>query len=168
MSIKFGKLDFIAAIRIMLLLILTGACGYVLGGKIPGASAEIGRLWAVISGIVVLQASSDETIKAASKRVLGTLIGATVGWLYLTLLPNNWAAGFICVFLTILLSQLLGVPDNGRLGCVTVLVVLVVSALHPGLPPLVNASLRFFEAAIGSGIALLLAWLWPHPDMVKP
>jgi uncharacterized membrane protein YccC len=164
MHIGLDKLDVVAALRIMLVVALTEGTGFLFGTRIPGASAEVGGLWAAASGIVVLQASSDEVMPVAIKRVLGTLIGAVISGLYLALLPNNVLASFVCIMLTVLICQLLGVPDNGRLGCVTVLVVLVVSALHPGLSPWVNASLRFFEAMVGSGVALGVAWLWPHRE----
>ena len=44
-----------------------------------GRSSIIGGLWCVISGIVVLQATSRDAWQSAVLRVLGTLIGATIG-----------------------------------------------------------------------------------------
>ncbi|TIC80595.1 FUSC family protein [Crenobacter intestini] len=158
-----ARLDWKAALRIMLGVALANGGGNLLGSLIPNASPATGGMWASISGIVVLQATHGEAGSAAFKRVLGTLIGAVLSWLYLEFFPVAWPGVLVCVFLTVLVCQGLRVPDNGRLGCITVLVVLVVAELHPSLPALANAGLRFDESTLGSLVALLVAWLWPYP-----
>lgn len=162
-----ARLDVVSAARIVLVVILGDLGGYLSGSHIPGASAGVGGMWAAISGIVVLQATHGEALTAAVKRVLGTLIGAIISWAYLSLFPVGWGGSFVCIFVTVLICQLLAVPDNGRLGCITVMVVLVIASLHPGMPPLANAGLRFVESAVGSGMALLVAWLWPHREAAR-
>lgn len=166
-SPSLSRVDLVAACRIVLAVLLTEACGYLSGSFIPYASASVGSLWAAASAIVVLSASATEAHTAAAKRVLGTLVGALVGWAYLQFFPETWFGTAACILLTVVVSQYFAVPDNGRLGCVTVLVVLVVSSLHPGIPPFTNAALRFVEAAVGSGVALLVATLWPYKTQGK-
>ena len=100
-----------------------------------GRSSSIGGLWCVISGIVVLQATSRDAWKSAVLRVLGTLIGATIGGFYLHLLPFSPIGMAVSVGLTVLLCQALSVPDHGRLATITVALVMVIRAATPSCFP---------------------------------
>jgi uncharacterized membrane protein YccC len=135
--------------------------GFYFTGLFHGRSTSIGGLWSLVSGIVVLQATSRETWKSAVLRVLGTLIGATVGGFYLYLLPFTPIGMAVSIGLTVLLCQALKVPDHGRLAAITVAIIMVISSANPELSPFANASLRFIESAIGAGIAVLAVLLWP-------
>jgi uncharacterized membrane protein YccC len=126
-----------------------------------GRSSSIGGLWCVISGIVVLQATSRDAWQSAVLRVLGTLIGATIGGFYLHLFPFSTIGMAVSVGLTVLFCQALNVPDHGRLAAITVALIIVISSGNPELSPFVNAALRFSESVIGAGIAVLAVLLWP-------
>ena len=52
-----------------------------------GRSSSIGGLWCVISGIVVLQATFRDAWQSVVLRVLGTLIGATIGGTFFLSVP---------------------------------------------------------------------------------
>lgn len=52
-----------------------------------------------------------------------------------------------------------GIADGGRLAAITVVVVMVISAMDPQLNPFANAALRFMKACFGTGTAVLLARL---------
>ena len=127
-----------------------------------GASSAIGGLWTVITGLVVLQSSRSETLSSASLRLLGSLIGAIISAAYLLILPFSAVGMAVCIGFAVLLCRLLSVPDHARLAGITVAVVLVVSSRSPTLSPLLNASLRFVESAIGAGTAVAVAYLRPR------
>ena len=126
-----------------------------------GRSSSIGGLWCLISGIVVLQATSRDAWQSAVLRVLGTLIGATIGGFYLHFFPFSPIGMAVSVGLTVLLCQALDVPDHGRLAAITVALIIVISSGNPDLSPFANAALRFSESVIGAGIAVLAVLLWP-------
>ena len=127
-------------------------------------SSTIGGLWSVISAIVVLQATTREAWKSALLRVRGTLIGAIVGSVYLYFLAFSAIGMALSMGLTVLLCDLLNVPDHGRLAAITVALIMVLSSLNPELSPFVNAALRFLESAIGAGIAVLAVMVWPQSE----
>ena len=126
-----------------------------------GRSSSIGGLWCLISGIVVLQATSRDAWQSAVLRVFGTLIGATIGGLYLYLLPFSTIGMAVSIGLTVLVCQVLNTPDHGRLAAITVALIMVLSSANPELSPFANAALRFSESVIGAGIAVLTVLLWP-------
>jgi len=128
---------------------------------IHGRSWSIGGLWSVVTGIVVLQATTRDAWQSALLRVLGTLIGTTIGDLYLQFFPFSVIGMAASVGLTVLLSQALNVPDHGRLAAITVALIIVISTGAPELSPFTNAALRFGEAVIGAGIGVLAVLLWP-------
>lgn len=135
--------------------------GRYLTESIHPSSSVIGALWSLVSGIVVLQASIEETHKSASRRLIGTLIGAIVGALYLMFLPFGALGMALCVGVTVLVCQWFTVPDNGRLAAITVVIVMLVSIGSPDLSPAINGTLRFVESCIGVGVALATVHLWP-------
>ncbi len=133
-------------------------------GMIHADSAGIGAIWATITGIVVLQATPHETSRQAALRLLGTLIGAAIGAAYLYGFPVNAVGAALAVGATVLVCQFAGVPDNGRLAAITVIIVFAVSVAAPGSSPLLNGALRFGESCIGAAAALLTVLLWPRPS----
>jgi uncharacterized membrane protein YgaE (UPF0421/DUF939 family) len=97
--------------------------------QLPGSA--LGGLWALISGIVVLQATRRETWASAWLRVLGTFVGAVISSIYLPFLPFNPLGMALTVGVTVLLCQTIGTPDHARLAAFTVAVIMVISTLHP-------------------------------------
>jgi uncharacterized membrane protein YccC len=92
---------------------------------------------------------------------VGTLIGAMLSGFYLYLFPFSPVGMAVSVGLTVLLCQMVEVPDHGRLAAITVALVMVISSGNPELSPFANAALRFIESVIGAGIAVLAVLLWP-------
>jgi uncharacterized membrane protein YccC len=67
----------------------------------------------------------------------------------------------VAIFATVMICAAINVPNHGRLAAITVIVVMVTGSLDPSLSPGLNALLRFLESSIGTGVALLVVWLWP-------
>jgi uncharacterized membrane protein YgaE (UPF0421/DUF939 family) len=124
-------------------------------------STILGGVWSVVSGIVVLQATLEDTRGSAMLRVLGTLIGATVAAIYIAMFRFDPLGMAVCVGITVLFCQSIRVPDHARLAAVTVVIVLAVSVADPTIRPALNALLRFVESCIGAGIATLAMYLTP-------
>jgi uncharacterized membrane protein YccC len=124
--------------------------------------ASIGALWAMISGIVVMQETRKSTLNSAWLRILGSLAGAIISAIYLLVFPFNPVGMAILIGITVLLCQGIGIPGHARLAALTVAVVLVVSGLNPEISPLVNAATRFIEVIIGSVVAVAVVWVWPY------
>ncbi|MGA9853652.1 MAG: FUSC family protein [Gammaproteobacteria bacterium] len=123
-----------------------------------GASAQLGGLWSVISGLVVLQSTIHETLKSSLLRMIGTFIGALICALYL------WSFGFsilgmaLCAGLTLSVCYLLDIFEYARLAAATVVVIAVVSSRSPEISPFLNSFLRFSEAAIGVGVCIVCVY----------
>jgi len=128
---------------------------------IEGTPSEIGALWCVISGIVVLQATRRDTVASAWLRVLGTLIGAAISAIYLLFLPFHPIGLAVTIGITMLVCYVFQIPDHARLAAITVAVIMVVSLVHPQINPLLNAGLRFIESCIGTALAVLAVLVWP-------
>src|SRR5262245_42917283 len=125
--------------------------GYYFTASFHASSSSIGALWSLISAIVVLQATTRDTWKSAVLRILGTLIGATVAGFYLYFFSFNVVGIAISIGLTVLLCQMVEVPDHGRLTTITVTLIMVISSGNPELSPLANSALRFIESVIVPG-----------------
>lgn len=127
-----------------------------------GASALLGGLWSMISSLVVLQSSRRHTISSSLRRILGTLIGAVLSGLYLSVLPFSIWGMLACVGVTVLIGEAAGAPDHARLAAITVVIVMGTAAANPAMPPVVDATLRFTEACIGTAVAIAAVFLWPE------
>ena len=151
------------ALQIALVSLASYACGSSFTGLFHGASARIGGLWSMVSGIVVLQATRRTTWSSAWLRVLGTLIGSIIGAVYLLLLPFSAIGMAVCIFGTVLLCHAARIPDHARLAALTVAVIIVLSSVNQALSPILNAALRFAESCIGTALAVLAVLMWPGP-----
>lgn len=154
--------NLLIALRIALVSLLAYQLGASFTALFHASSASVGGLWSAVSGVVVLQATRRDTWTSAGLRVLGTAIGALISAVYLSLLPFSTPGMAASVFATVLLCQLARIPDHARLASITVMVIMVIAHLSPGLNPVHSALLRFAEAFIGTAVAVLAVLAWPQ------
>jgi hypothetical protein len=81
--------------------------------------------WGAISAIIVLQSNVGSTVNASRDRLLGTLIGALLGFSFslLGVLPWNY---ILAVLVAIIVCGLLGLRNSSRLAGVTITIVMLV------------------------------------------
>lgn len=140
---------------------------YLIGTFVTGpfhqASSSMGAMLACTSAVVVLQTPGlRESLRAGLLRVAGTALGALLAYVYLRLFAFSTLGMMLAVALLVVLSMLLGIPDNGRMATITLLAILLVSQRSHALPPGVNCLLRFVESALGVAVGVVLAWLTSH------
>ena len=151
------------ALRTALVALLAYSCGVYITGFFHVASAGMGGLWAVMSGVVALQETRARPGRRAwRQQVLGPFIGAIVSAAYLSVLPFSAIGMAACIFATVLICHVSRILDHLLPAALAVAVVMVFSSLHPTLHPLLNAALRFSEACIGATIAGLAMLVWPE------
>jgi uncharacterized membrane protein YgaE (UPF0421/DUF939 family) len=114
--------------------------------------------WAAISAIVVMQSEVGATVVASRDRLAGSAMGAFVGWLTAMVWRHNLVAFSLAVFLVMVLCSLLRYKNAGRLGGVTVAIIVLIP--HAGAVWRVAVE-RFLEVAFGICISLAVALAWP-------
>ncbi|MFZ1087136.1 MAG: FUSC family protein [Terracidiphilus sp.] len=82
--------------------------------------------WGAISAIIVLQSNFGATISASRNRILGTLIGAVLGFSFSLLgaLPWNF---FLAVLTAVIVCGLLNMRNSARLAGVTISIIMLVN-----------------------------------------
>ena len=153
-----------SAIQIALVSLASYLCGFYFSSLFHRPSAGMGGLWALISGVVVLQSTWHSTLSSAWLRVLGTLIGSIISAAYLSFLPFNPFAMAACIFVTVLVCHAAGVPDHARLAAMTVALIMVISSMDSTVSPITSAALRFIESCLGTAMAVLAVEIWPRGD----
>ncbi len=129
---------------------------------ITSGTAMIGALWAMITFISVTQDCRSSTQDTARLQVLGAFLGAVLSGIFLITFPFS-IPGMACLIgLVVLLCQVLGMPGPARLAALTVGIVMVISAINPNIPPVVNAMTRFLEVLIGSTVAIGIVCVWQY------
>jgi uncharacterized membrane protein YccC len=151
-----------SALQIALVSLASYLSGFYFSSLFHRPSAEMGGLWALISGVVVLQATWRTTLSSAWLRVLGTLIGSIISAAYLSLLPFNPFGMAVCIFVTVLICYSAGIPDPARLAAITVALIMVISSIDSTVSPITNAALRFAESCLGTAMAVLAVEIWPQ------
>jgi uncharacterized membrane protein YgaE (UPF0421/DUF939 family) len=139
---------------------LSFQAGYICTGYVNQDSALFASMWAMVSGLVVLQDTWAETKIAAFGRVMGALVGASIAGGYLCYFPFSAHGLAICAALAVMLGIITGMADGGRGAGVTVVIVMIVAAVHPDNHPLIGAGLRFLESCLGTASALLVSFIW--------
>jgi uncharacterized membrane protein YccC len=117
--------------------------------------------WGAISAIIVLQSNFGATISASRDRILGTLIGALIGFAFAQFgaLPWNF---ILAVLAAVIVCGMLGLRSSSRLAGVTICIVMLVkSGSHWTL-----ALDRVIEVIIGIVMAIAVSTL-VFPDRAR-
>jgi uncharacterized membrane protein YccC len=117
--------------------------------------------WGSISAIIVLQSNFGATITASRDRILGTIIGAVLGFTFSLFgaLPWNY---ILAVFVAMVICGLLGFRSSSRLAGVTITIVMLVqSSSHKAL-----AFDRVLQVVLGIVVALIVTTLI-FPDRAR-
>lgn len=118
--------------------------------------------WGSISAIIVLQSNFGSTITASRDRLLGTLIGALLGFSFSLFgtLPWNY---LLAVLAAVVVCGLLGFRSSSRLAGVTISIVMLVHGV--GSHWLI-ALLRVTDVVLGIVVALAVTTL-VYPDRAR-
>ncbi|MGB7283032.1 MAG: FUSC family protein, partial [Candidatus Acidiferrum sp.] len=106
--------------------------------------------WAAITCIVVCQSEVGATLLASRNRLIGTAIGAVIGWGAVLVWHEHIAVFGVAIVLTIALCNVLGLETAGRLAGVTVAIVVLLKLKGPAWEA---AGSRFIEVALGVVVA---------------
>lgn len=111
--------------------------------------------WGSISAIIVLQSNVGATVTASRDRLLGTVIGALLGFSFSLFgtLPWNY---ILAVLAAILICGLLGLRNSSRLAGVTITIIMLV---HMEGPRWELAADRVGEVMLGIVVALTVTTL---------
>ncbi len=118
--------------------------------------------WGSISAIIVLQSNVGSTVNASRDRILGTLIGAALGFSFSLLgtLPWNY---ILAVLTAVIVCGLLGLRSSSRLAGVTITIVMLVQKTGPRW---ILALDRVSEVVLGIVVALAVTTL-VFPDRAR-
>ncbi|HUV69959.1 MAG TPA: FUSC family protein [Terracidiphilus sp.] len=118
--------------------------------------------WGSISAIIVMQSNVGSTVNASRDRLLGTVIGAAIGFLFSTfgVLPWNF---MLAVLTAIIVCGLLGLRNSSRLAGVTITLVMLI---HKEGPRWGLAMDRVGEVILGILVALAVTTL-VFPDRAR-
>jgi hypothetical protein len=118
--------------------------------------------WGSISAIIVLQSNVGATVTASRDRLIGTLIGAALGFAFslFGVLPWNF---ILAVLTAIVVCGLLGLRNSSRLAGVTIAIIMLV---HKDGPRWELPADRVFEVILGIVVALAVTTL-VFPDRAR-
>jgi uncharacterized membrane protein YccC len=106
--------------------------------------------WGSISAIIVLQSDVGSTVGASRERLLGTLIGALLGFSF-SLFGPLLVSYILAILAAVIVSGLLGFRNSSRLACVTITIIMLV---HKEGPRWSLAADRVGEVLLGIIVAL--------------
>ena len=118
--------------------------------------------WGAISAIIVLQSNVGSTVSASRDRLLGTLMGALLGFACSVFGAPPWNY-ILAILLAVVVCGLLGWRNSSRLACVTITIIMLVPL--PG-PRWSLALDRVGEVLLGIVVALLVSTL-VFPDRAR-
>jgi hypothetical protein len=118
--------------------------------------------WGSISSIIVLQSNFGSTISASRDRLLGTLIGALLGFSFSLFgtLPWNY---LLAVLAAVIICGLLGLRSSSRLAGVTITIVMLVQKTGSHWTVALD---RVMEVFLGIMVALAVSTL-VFPDRAR-
>jgi len=125
----------------------------------------VGALWATITGTVALADTYSSTVAKARLQLLGGLVGAIAGFIYLSFFPFNIFGMMVMILLVVSLCHATQLSGYSPGAAMNLAVILIFSSINPELTPIMNSGLRLAEMAIGCIFAIIVAWFLPvMPD----
>jgi len=122
---------------------------------VAGAMQLPQAFWAVMTAIIVVQASVGAALGQALDRLVGTILGAAVGALLVTLMPANRA--ILLALAVFILSYVAAMRPSLRLATVTAAIVILSDPLMGS--PFAAAVDRVAEISLGAAIAVAVTLL---------
>ena len=131
--------------------------GYFLSGFTLPTVAEVGGLWSVISGVLVIKQHQSESYSAGFGRLLGTLVGCVVSAICLYI-PEMIFALLLSIFITSLICT--SIPKLKELNfqaCITSAVIIIIWQLGSKNNEWLFSFSRFIESVAGVSVAIAVA-----------
>ena len=126
--------------------------------SVSAADDALGGLWAVIATVFLFRDSYNKSLAAAVSRMAATLVSFALCLAYLAVLPfHPWGLA-ILVGLSVLVTAVIGRPEDEITAGITTTVVLVVASLSPH-DAWRQPILRLADTAIGVAVGVVAAWL---------
>ncbi|HEY6412918.1 MAG TPA: FUSC family protein [Edaphobacter sp.] len=108
--------------------------------------------------IVVMQSETAATLTASRDRLVGTALGALVGWAVAGLWHGHLIVYAVTVLVCMVVPEMMGLKGAGRLAGVAATIILLVPTTAPHW---VVARDRFLEVSFGIVVALVVSQtLW--------
>src|SRR5271163_3271743 len=118
--------------------------------------------WAAVSAIVVMAFDTTLTFASCRDRIIGTAIGAFLGWVTFYAWHGHYVIYGLAVTLCIFVCSALAYDKAGRLAAVTLSIIVLVR-IDSG--PAQAALARFLEVGLGIVVALAVTMLvFPPPS----
>jgi uncharacterized membrane protein YgaE (UPF0421/DUF939 family) len=112
--------------------------------------------WAAVSAIVVMASDSAVTLLSCRDRLIGTAIGALLGWGTFYVWHGHYLMYGLAVLLCVLACSMLEFEKAGRLAAVTLTIIVLIRIDNgPGRAALA----RFLEVSLGIVVALAVTHL---------
>lgn len=120
--------------------------------------------WAAVSAIVVMGSDSTVTLASCRDRIIGTAIGAFLGWLTFYAWHGHYLLYGLAVTLCIFVCSILAFEKAGRLAAVALSIIVLIK-IDGG--PAQAALARFLEVSLGIVVALAVTMLVFPPRSAK-
>ena len=118
----------------------------------------LGGMWAVIATAFLFRDSNTKSMAAAVSRMAATLVSFVLCLAYLAFLPfHPWGLA-ILIGMSVLITALIGRPQDEITAGITTAVVMVVAKLSPH-DAWRQPILRLADTVIGVAVGLVAAWL---------
>jgi uncharacterized membrane protein YccC len=110
--------------------------------------------WACVTAVVVMQSERAATLMVSRDRLVGTAVGALVGWVTSTVWHEHLIVYVIAILICMVIPQLIGLKGAGRMAGVAATIILLVpnTASHATV-----ARDRFLEVSFGIIVALVVS-----------
>jgi uncharacterized membrane protein YccC len=120
--------------------------------------------WACVSSIVVMQSETAATMTVSRDRLVGTALGALVGWGAATIWHGHLMVYAVAVLICMWVPEMVGLKSAGRMAGVAATIVLLVPSTAPHWA---IARDRFLEVSLGIVVGLVVSHaLWTESSSV--
>ncbi|MFA9397029.1 MAG: aromatic acid exporter family protein [Clostridiaceae bacterium] len=120
--------------------------------------------YACIAAIICMQNSVSGSFKVGKNRMIGTFIGAVIGFLCALISPGNALLCFVGIVIIIYICTLLNLNNSVVIGCIVF--VAIMTNLRD-VTPFTYSYMRLLETFIGISITVTVNYFLNPPNILK-
>ena len=142
-----------------LTILLAFTLGSICTHLFQDTSHYMGGMLAAISAIIIFgDKDIHESLAVGWKRIIASLIGAFIGYIYFLFFDFSIWGMMVCIFLITLVTLLCSLKGYARIATI-VLIWMFVKSTASDVTPLTNGLMRFLESTLGVLVGLADLWL---------
>jgi uncharacterized membrane protein YccC len=149
----------IKAIILTVVIIISYFAAHSISSIVNFKNSYVSGMWCAVTAVVVFDDQPENSKNLLRDRLLGTLLGAIVGGVTISLIGHHILAISIALFVVCMVVIFFKWSGALKISCIMVLIINFTTINYSNTEIWISSAMRFVEGVIGGSISLLATTL---------